>query len=244
MHAPFIDGFHHPTCNDIWTKRQGRQPHRGYVCAQWARRISSAGPVLLVRASSILRAMEEESQSEWACSVAEWTAYRVSSNHEPESKSNHYNSCEVFRAGNMGEKRQRRLCLVSSEKCWVTPWQFLGSSCTHLPYHSHPAKQGAECELLLSLYHFISPYSLTGWGCKPQGLLTLMHRLSLLGNNPFFSPSFSLFLVLCSSLNFSGWITSLFFKRLAYSWSGQVIRYRIVWHPVSRELSCLDNSLA
>lgn len=71
MHAPFTDGFHPPTCKGIWTKRQGRQLHRVYVCAQGARKISSAGPVLLVGASSILRAMEKESQSElWACSVA------------------------------------------------------------------------------------------------------------------------------------------------------------------------------
>lgn len=44
--------------------------------------------------------------------LQQWTAYRVSSNHEPEPKSNHHNSCEVFRAGNMGEEeKQRRICL-------------------------------------------------------------------------------------------------------------------------------------
>lgn len=192
MHAPFTDGFHHPTCNGTWTKRE----NRGYVCAQWSRKISGAGPVLLVRASSILRATEEESQSElWACSVAAvdclqgilkpWTWIGV----QPPQ----FLFQESFMAGNIGEEeKQRRFCLVSSEKCWVIPWQFLGISCTHLPNHSHPAKQGGECELLLSLYPFISPYSLTSWGCEPQGLPTLMHPLS-----------FSLFLVLCPNLKFS-----------------------------------------
>lgn len=41
MHA-FTGSFHHPACKGTWTKRQGRQLHWRYVCAQWAMKISSA----------------------------------------------------------------------------------------------------------------------------------------------------------------------------------------------------------
>lgn len=161
MHEPFTDGFHHPTCNGIWTKRQGRQPHRGHVCAQWARKISSAGTALVVRPSSILRATEEEIQSElWARSVVAVDC--LQSILKPRA----WIGVQLpqllwgVQAGSMGEEeKHRRICLVSSKKCWVIPWQLLGSSCTHLPNHSHLAKQGAEYELLLCLYLFISPYS-------------------------------------------------------------------------------------
>lgn len=67
-----------------------------------------------------------------------------------------------------------------------------------------------------------------------------MHWLSALGHNPFCLPSSSLFpapkffrLGYCSP-----------FRETCVFLSGQVIRYRMVWQPVSPGLSCLSDSLA
>lgn len=129
---------------------------------------------------------------------------------------NHHNPYAVFRAGNMaGEEKQRRLCLVSSEKCWLIPWQFLGRFCTRFRPDTQLSKVlnvnwGCPLSLyfpLLSVAGDVNYWATLLW-CK--GCL-------FFGNDLFISLPF-LFSFSCMLLQpkIFRW-TSLIFKRRAYS---------------------------
>lgn len=148
-----------------------------------------------------------ESKGRWAQSVAVGDCLQSVLKPWTWTGPNHHNPCAVFRAGNMGEEKQRRLCLVSSEKCWLIPWQFLGRFCTLF----QPDTQLSKVLNVNSavLYPFTSPYShwLGMWTTRPPYFdAKVVSFLVTMPSFPF--PSFSLFLVRCSNLKFSGWLLS------------------------------------
>lgn len=150
----------------------------------------------------------------------------------------------------MGEGKQRWLCFVSSEKCRLIPWQFLGRFCTCF----QPDTQLSKVLNVNSsvLYPFMSPYS--HWhGMWTTGIPYFDERLSPFDNNLFTSLPF-IFSLSCMLLQPKILrLTSHIFKRLAYSWSGQVVWYRapkglapflvscLAWvSPQTREFSVLN----
>lgn len=145
-------------------------------------------------------------------------------------------------AGNMGgEEKQRRLCLVSSEKCWLIPWQFLGRFCTRFQPDTQLSKVlNVNCAVL---YPFTFPYSqwLGMWTTGPPYFIAkVVSFLVMISLFPF--PSFSLFLVCCYNIKFSGGLPS--FSRDVH------IPDQVRWcdteqfGTLSHELSCLGKSPA
>lgn len=145
---------------------------------------------------------------------------RTSSNHDPEQGPTSTIPMWCSELALWEEKRNREDCFVSSEKCWLIQWQFLGRFWTHFQPDTQLSK---VLNVNFSvLYPFTSPYSLTYLaGYVNYWAILLWYKTCLFfGNNPFISLPF-LFSLSCMLLKPKIFkLTSLIFKRLAYSWSG------------------------
>lgn len=108
----------------------------------------------------------------------------------------------------------------------------------HMFPNRHPAKQGAECELFSPLSLYVPLPSLSR-DVHYWDTLLLCKGCLLFGNNSFISLPF-IFSLSCMLLQPKILrLTSHVFKRLAYSWSGQVVWYRAPKGLVPFLVSCL-----